>query len=160
SGIIFSPDNELNVFTQNGIGRGTTVEYLQANVGNDDGIEWFGGNVNEKHLVSSGAQDDNFDWQIGFTASIQYGLSIHNATICSSSGQNGFEGDNNEFGYDLLPRSNPNFCNMTMIGCRQNAAGPDCGPLGATVTGSGALLRRGTAGKISNAIIMDYPKAG
>jgi hypothetical protein len=160
SGVIFSPDNELNVLTQNGIGRGTTMEYIQANVGNDDGIEWFGGTVNEKHLVSSATQDDNFDWQIGYTGSVQYGLSIQNASVFSSSGQNGFEADNNEFGYDLLPRSNPNFCNITMIGCRQNSVGPDCGPGGATVTGSGALLRRGTAGKISNTIIMDYPKAG
>jgi hypothetical protein len=136
---------------------GTTVEYVQTNVGNDDGVEWFGGTVNESHLVTTGAQDDNFDWQIGYTGSVQYGLSIQNATIFSASGQNGFEGDNNEFGFDLLPRSNPNFCNMTMIGCRQNSGfpGTDC-----TGTGSGALLRRGTAGKISNAIIMDYRKAG
>jgi hypothetical protein len=81
-------------------------------------------------------------------------LSIQNATVFSASGQNGFEGDNNEEGFDLLPRSNPNFCNMTMIGCLQNAGGSCSG------TGSGALLRRGTAGKISNTIIMDYPKAG
>jgi len=157
SGVIFSPDNELNVLTQNGVGRGTTIEYVQANVGNDDGIEYFGGTVNGNHLVSTATQDDNFDWQIGWTGSVQFGLSIQNATIFSASGQNGFEGDNNEFGFDLLPRSNPNFCNMTMIGCRQNSGfpGTDC-----TGTGSGALLRRGTAGKISNSILMDYRKAG
>jgi hypothetical protein len=157
SGIVFSPDNELNVLTQNGVGAGSNIEYVQANVGNDDGIEWFGGTVHENHMVSSGTQDDNFDWQIGFTGSLQYGLSIQNATIFSASGQNGFEADNNEFGFDLLPRSNPQFCNVTMIGCRQNSGfpGTDC-----TGTGSGALLRRGTAGKISNTILMDYRKAG
>lgn len=157
SGVIFSPDNELNVLTQNALGRGTTVEYVQANVGNDDGIEWFGGTVNENHLVSTATQDDNFDWQIGYVGSVQFGLSIQNATILSSSGQNGFEADNSEFGFDLLPRSNPNFCNTTMIGCRQNSGfpGTDC-----TGTGSGALLRRGTAGKIANSILMDYRKAG
>ena len=160
SGVIFSPDNELNVLTQNAVGRGTTIDYVQANVGNDDGIEWFGGTVNENHIVSTATQDDNFDWQIGYTGASSSASRSRMPAIFSASGQNGFEGDNNEFGFDFLPRSNPNFCNMTMIGCRQNSGAVNCGAGGTTVTGAGALLRRGTAGKIANTIIMHYPQAG
>ena len=148
SGIEFSVDNELNIFTQNAVGRGTTIDHVQANVGNDDCIEWFGGTVNAHHLVASGCRDDQFDWQLGYTGSVQFGLGVQNATIADGSGRNGFEGDNNENGNDFLPRSNPNFCNMTLIGSKGQ---------GSTTAGrSGALLRRGTAGTISNALIMDW----
>jgi hypothetical protein len=140
SGIEFSTDNELNVFTQNAVGRGTVVDHIQANAGFDDCIEWFGGTVNGKFLVSSGCRDDLFDWQLGYTGSVQFGLGIQNATISTGSGRNGFEGDNNSGGQDFLPRSNPNFCNMTVIGSKGQ---------GDTTAGrSGALLRLGTAGVI------------
>jgi hypothetical protein len=28
-----------------GVGRGTTLEYIQVSFGGDDSFEWFGGNV-------------------------------------------------------------------------------------------------------------------
>jgi hypothetical protein len=148
SGIEFSTDNELNVFTQNGVGRGTIVQNVQANVGFDDCIEWFGGTVNGKFLVASGCRDDLFDWQLGYTGSVQFGLAVQNAGISTGSGRHGWESDNNENGHDFLPRSNPKFCNMTVVGSKgQND----------TVGGRvGANLRRGTAGIISNALIMDW----
>ena len=36
-----------------GVGNGTTVEYLQAYKGSDDGFEFFGGSVNVKYLVAT-----------------------------------------------------------------------------------------------------------
>jgi hypothetical protein len=148
SGIEFSTDNELNVFTQNGVGRGTIVQNLQANVGHDDCIEWFGGTVNGKFLVSSGCRDDLFDWQLGYTGSVQFGLGVQNAGISDGSGRHGFEGDNNENGFDFLPRSNPQFCNMTLVGSK--------GQLDETAGRSGGNIRRGTAGTIANSLIMDW----
>jgi hypothetical protein len=148
SGIEFSTDNELNVFTQNGVGRGTVVDHIQANAGFDDCIEWFGGTVDEQFLVSSGCRDDLFDWQLGYTGSVQFGLGIQNATISTGSGRNGFEGDNNVGGENFTPRSNPTFCNMTVIGSKQQSD--------TTAGRSGALLRLGTAGVIANSIIMDW----
>lgn len=147
SGIEFSTDNELNVFTMNAVGRGTTIDHVQANVGFDDGHEWFGGTVRASHLVATNIRDDSFDWQIGFTGAVQFGLAYQNAAIATGSGRHGFEADNNEFGFNNLPRSNPSFCNMTMIGSSQQAV----------VAGrSGANLRRGTAGKIANTIFQDW----
>lgn len=45
AGKLLSTDNELNGFSFNGVGRGTTIEYIQAYKGADDGIEFFGGTV-------------------------------------------------------------------------------------------------------------------
>jgi hypothetical protein len=151
SGVTFGADNELNVFSLNGVGRGTTIDHVQANVGDDDGIEWFGGTVNGKYLVATSARDDLFDWQIGWTGAVQFGLGYQNAAISDSTGRNGFESDNNEGGFNLLPRSNPDICNVTVIGCVRQTCGS---------TGAGANLRRGTAGKIANTILMDFPSAG
>jgi hypothetical protein len=107
--------------------------------------------VKAKYMISSGCRDDLFDWQIGFTGAVQHGLAYQNASIASGGGREGFEADNSEFGADDLPRSNPRFCNMTVIGCSQQ---------GCNSTGNGARLRRGTAGKIQNAIFMDWPNGG
>jgi len=152
SGIELSTDNELNILTQNGIGRATTIDHVQTNVGFDDCIEWFGGTVNEKFLVASGCGDDMFDWQLATVGSYQYGLGVDRQTFLQAgNGNNGFEGDNNENGFDFLPRSNPKFCNFTVIGTK--------GQPGAT-GGSGALLRRGTAGKIANTVMMNFNSGG
>jgi hypothetical protein len=153
SGIEVSTDNELNILTQNALGRSTSIDHVQGNVGFDDCLEWFGGTVNEKFIVGSGCGDDIFDWQLGTVGSFQYGLGIHRQTFLQpGNGNNGFEGDNNENGFDFLPRSDPKFCNMTMIGTRGQ---------GGTITGgSGALLRRGTAGKIANTLLMNFNQGG
>ena len=152
SGIEISPDNELNLLTQNGIGRGTTIDHVQANVGFDDCMEWFGGTVNEKFLVASGCGDDMFDWQLATTGAYQYGLGVHRQTFLQAgNGNNGFEGDNNENGFDLLPRSDPKYCNFTLIGTKGQAGASG---------GSGVLLRRGTAGKIANSLMMNFFTSG
>jgi hypothetical protein len=151
SGAEFGPDNELNVLTMNGVGRGTTIEFVQCNVGDDDNFEWFGGTVDTNHLVSTNPFDDSFDYQIGFTGSLQFGLTYQNVAVQIDSGHNGIEGDNNEFGFSNVPVSNPDFCNLTMIGAVRQ---------GGAISGSGANIRRGSAGKIGNSIFMDFTSAG
>ena len=147
SGIEFSPDNELNVFTMNGVGSGTIVDHVQAHRGNDDCHEWFGGTVRTKYLVATACRDDFFDWQIGFRGSLQFGVAHQALTGVDGSGRNGFESDNNEFGFDNLQRSNPRICNVTAIGAKNQGLG---------ISGSGANLRRGTAGTISNSIFSGW----
>ena len=151
SGIELSTDNELNILTQNAVGRGTVEDHIQVNHGFDDGFEWFGGTVNMKFIVASSIGDDDFDWQLGYTGHVQFGLGIKNAGNSDTNGRHGFEGDNNENNFGFLPRSNPVFCNMTVVGTA---------PQGQTGSGRrGALLRRGTAGKIFNTIIDGYTQS-
>jgi hypothetical protein len=153
SGIELSADNELNVLTQNGLGRGTQFDHIQASNGFDDGFEWFGGTIREKFLVSTGNADDNLDTQIGYTGANQFALVIQRAgAVQAGGGHGGYEWDNNENAENGLPRNAPIFCNGTVIGAKAQGD--------ATAGRVGALLRRGTAGIIANNIIMDWPGGG
>jgi hypothetical protein len=152
SGVELSPDNELNLLTMNAVGRSTTFNHLQANHGFDDDFEWFGGTVNMKYLVASSCGDDCFDWQLGYTGSVQYGLAVVNRNNTDTNGRHAFEADNNENGFGFLPRSNPKFCNMTLVGTKAQ------GDSGAGRRG--VLFRRGTAGKVWNTIIDGFTEAG
>ncbi len=69
-------DKELNGLTLGGVGRGTTVEYVQVHDGSDDNFEWFGGSVNSKYLVSTGGEDDGFDIDEGYQGEGQYMIAI------------------------------------------------------------------------------------
>ena len=149
SGIEYTPNNELNVITLNGVGNGTVIHHIQANSGFDDGIEWFGGTVNVKYFVSSANGDDGFDWQLGTTGSRQYGYMIQYGPHLQTGNQSrGMEADNSEFGFDDLPRSNPKFCNVTLIGARDHDV--NLGSQG------GLFFRRGTAGTVANAIVANF----
>lgn len=152
AGRLLSVDNELNIFTMNAVGAGTTVEYVQAHVGLDDGVEWFGGTVKANHVVSTGAADDMFDWQIGFTGSLQYAYGAQNGANIDTAGSHGFEGDNNEDDFDREPRSDPRICNATLIGAK--------GQPGGDVTNVGLLLRRGTIGQFGQVIVTQFNTAG
>jgi hypothetical protein len=152
SGVELSPDNELNVLTLNGVGRGSDFTRVQTHMGFDDGFEWFGGTVRSKYLVATASGDDLLDWQIGYAGANQFGLALQRAASMSGSGRNGYESDNNENGENFLPRSNPEFCNFTVIGAK--------GQGDATAGRLGGLLRRGTAGTLANHIIMDFPGGG
>jgi hypothetical protein len=152
SGKLIGTDNELNVLTMNGLGRGTTIDHVQANGGDDDCFEWFGGTIRNKFLLATSCKDDLFDWQIGFEGALQFGLAYQNVAVADSvaaGGRHGIEADNNEFGFNNLPRSNPNFCNLTVIGSSRQAGGAIAGR-------SGGNIRRGTAGKIYNTLLMDW----
>lgn len=152
AGRILSPNNELNLMTHNAVGRGTTEDHIVVNQGLDDGFEWFGGTVNSKFMVALAMADDGFDWQLGTTGSLQYGFGAHSGTNIDTGGSQGFEGDNNENGFDFVPRSKPKFCNVTSVGTRNQAGG--------NVQNYGMLLRRGTAGLIMKSIIINSNTAG
>ncbi|MEH6409438.1 MAG: hypothetical protein V7741_02845 [Hyphomonas sp.] len=72
SGFEVTTGNELNGITLAGVGTGTTVDYVQVHNSSDDGIEFFGGGVNAKHLVLTGADDDSLDTDNGYNGSLQY----------------------------------------------------------------------------------------
>jgi len=135
-----STNNELNAWTFNAVGSQTTVEYLQAHLGTDDGLEWFGGSARCRWLVATGNQDDNIDWQMGFRGFIQYAVVQQSDLIPELD--KAIEADNNEYDYDCMGRSNPLLSNLTLIG---------------SPTGThGIHLRRGTAARIVNSIIADF----
>lgn len=150
AGLPISANNELNIWTMNGLGKGTNFSYIHANVGVDDCIEWFGGTNDMHHLVASGCADDGFDWQLGFTGTVQYGIYLGNGPLFDNGNTDsrGIEADNSEFGNNDLPRSNPSMCNLTLVGDYD------------TDSDSGILFRRGTAGQVANVIVTRFQDAG
>jgi hypothetical protein len=130
--------NELNGIAFQGVGSGTSVDYVQVHGSSDDGVEFFGGTVNAKHLVLTSNEDDSFDWTFGYQGKVQHAV-IKQRT---GFGDRGIEADNNEFNFDSSPRSKPTLVNFTMIG---RGTG-----------GRGMELRRGTGANIHNSVVTNF----
>jgi hypothetical protein len=88
AGTLFSPDNELNGIAFQGVGNGTTVEYIQVHQNADDGVEFFGGTVSVKYVLLTGNQDDSLDHDDGWAGSAQYVMIQQ-----YPGGDHGIEGD-------------------------------------------------------------------
>jgi len=140
AGYTFGKDSELNAITFYGVGRGTTVEYIQAYKGADDGIELFGGTVNLRYVVSTDNDDDGFDWDQGWSGAAQFVfVELENA---SEKDPRGIEADNFKDNHAATPRSQPVLSNVTIVGRGTNPKLLD-----------GIMLRHGTGGIIYNAIV-------
>jgi hypothetical protein len=103
------PENQLNGIAFQGVGDGTTVEFIQVHNNLDDGIEFFGGTVSAKYVALTGNADDSLDWTDGWTGRLQY-LYIEQ----TDAGDNGIEADNREGDELATPVSNPSIANMTI----------------------------------------------
>ena len=145
AGIEFSPDNELNGIAFQGVGSGTVVEYVQVHMNQDDGIEMFGGTVNLKYALVTGARDDSFDWTDGWTGKGQFWV----AQQYGDDADNGFENDNSSKNNEALPRSAPTISNVTLVG---DPDGPE--------SDNGMLIREGAAGMYTNFIVVGFNKVG
>lgn len=138
AGFPFTPTNELNTVALQGVGRGTTFEFIQAHRGADDGFEWFGGTVETNNLVVTGANDDSLDWTDGWQGNLQFAVVVQ-----QPGDDNGIEGDNNgDTSADASPRSNPRLSNLTMIGDG--------------ASGEGIQVRAGTAASIVNVTVANF----
>ncbi len=141
-----SPDNELNGIAFQGVGDGTTVDYIQVHKGKDDGVEFFGGTVCVKHVLISGCADDCFDWTDGWQGKAQFVALLQHP----DAGDQGIEADNNAEDNDATPRSFPTLYNVTILGAAQSTTG---------MSDIGMLLREGTGAVIQNAIITNMGEA-
>jgi hypothetical protein len=148
SGVEFSPDNELNGIAFQGVGRGTTVDYVQAHMSRDDALEWFGGTVDAKHIVMSNAADDSLDWTFGWSGRVQFAA----ITQRGDDADNAIEADNSEFNNNHLPRSNPQIYNITICG------DPDRNEGGESTNGTN--FRRGTAFTLRNFLLTGFKTTG
>ena len=146
SGQEFRTDEEIQGLTLEGVGSGTVIDFVQIHHSGDDGIEWFGGTVNSKHLVITAPDDDALDMDLGFQGGIQYAL----VKQSNDRGDRGIESDNNGDNFDQTPRSMPTLANITIIG--------NVGKDSATTTG--ALHREGMGGFFHKIIITDENAAG
>jgi hypothetical protein len=143
TGFAYNSEKEFNGLSLFGVGSGTTIEYVQAYEGSDDGFEWFGGTVNANNLVVFNSHefvgDDLFDWTEGWVGSGQnwYGKRTNN-------GNRGIEADNNANNESATPISNPTISNLTLIG---NGAGSE---------NHAIKLRVGTKGQFDNVVLSNW----
>jgi len=128
-------ENELNGIAFQGTGSGTVVDYVQVHNNSDDGVEFFGGTTNAKHLVLTGNEDDALDWTFGWSGKAQFVAVKH-----SAASEHCIEADSNGDDNDASPRSNPTISNMTCVGVSE---GGD----------AGFRLREGTSAKLSNVVM-------
>ncbi|MBA3656379.1 MAG: hypothetical protein H0W69_03400 [Gemmatimonadaceae bacterium] len=155
---------ELNSLSLYAVGRGTTLEYIQAVAGLDDSFEWWGGTVDGRYLVSYESGDDHFDWTEGYSGRNQFMIALQTQLIQPRAGTGtlstdprGFEGDgceNNKAGctFANAPYSMPVFANFTIIG-------PGAGVF-AQADGNGSVIRRGAGATMVNGIIGRWPLFG
>lgn len=140
AGYEIADGNELNGITFGGVGSGTEVDYVQVHANADDGVEFFGGTVDVKHLVLTENQDDSVDWDNGFRGNMQFVLIKQHAT---GDANRGIEADNDGSTPDSTPFSNPTISNMTIIG----------GSFDGDDDSEGIYLREGTKGSFYNVIV-------
>ncbi len=152
-GIAYLPDNEINGLTLGGVGRGTTIEYVQVSYSGDDSFEYFGGTVNGKYLISFKGVDDDFDMDFGFRGNLQFGLGIRDPNIADISGSNGFETDNDGTGTYNTPRTLPIISNFTIIGPMPDTSFTAYNPN----FKRGAHIRRSAQTSIYNSIVIGFP---
>lgn len=141
SGFAYNSEKEFNALSLFGVGSGTTIEYVQAHEGSDDGFEFFGGTVNTKYLVSTSNEDDSFDWTEGWNGTNENWY----AKLGLGRGNRGIEADNNSNNHLATPIANPTIKNVTLIG------------LGDQGSESQALkLRVGTKGSFDNLVLSNF----
>lgn len=141
AGYEMSANNELNGLTLGGCGSGTVLRYVQVHMGLDDGIEFFGGTANLKHVIISRPGDDGLDWDMGWRGKGQFIVVQQDR----AAGDNGIEADNLKSAPDSAPRSAPSLANLTLVGAP-----------GSERVQRAMTLRRGTGGDFRNLLITGY----
>ena len=147
AGAELSPDNELNGIAFQGVGRETEVDHVMVKFNKDDGLEFFGGTVEVKHVICFAIADDSYDWTDGWQGKGQFLIAMQ----MGDDADQGIEADNNGDANDLTPRSNPTIYNMTLIGDPYEYPGLE--------SDTGILLREGTAATIRNFIVKGFKEA-
>ena len=162
AGKAVNPGDEVNGLSLYAIGSGTTIEYVEVIRGLDDAFEFFGGDVNCKHLIAYNCADDDFDMDDGFRGMIQFAVSIKDPAFTDNKGttgdiSNNFEVDNvnpsNGFLWTRTPITFPVLSNFTAIG-PNNASGTSAD------YGYGMRWRRGCKFILANSIVVGGQKAG
>ncbi|MBB4119434.1 hypothetical protein GGR32_001732 [Mesonia hippocampi] len=109
TGAEFNGAKQFNGVSFFGVGNGTKVEYIQSYNGKDDGIEFFGGTVNGKYLVSTGSGDDSIDFADGWAGTGEY-------WYIKDGAKAGIEGSNNGDDFALTPLTNATLKNISIVG--------------------------------------------
>lgn len=129
-------NNEINGLTLGGVGTNTEIDYIEVFRNQDDGVEFFGGHPNTKHLLTVYCEDDAFDYDEGFRGYGQYW-----ATLLSPDSDHAGEHDGGTDPEDGTPYAIPTIYNATYVG---------------NSTSRPMILRDNAGGKYYNSIFTDF----
>ncbi len=150
AGYTLSANNELNSLTLCACGSGTTIDYVQVHRGADDGVEIFGGTTNIRHIVSTQSDDDGLDWDQGWRGKGQF-IVVQGPAMSGESDPSGIEADNDRDVPTSMPTSEPTLYNLTVLGPGNTVS---------IANNRAVVLRRGTAGRLVNALVGGFPVSG
>lgn len=108
TGYAYNSTKEFNGLSLFGVGSGTTIEYVQAYKNGDDGIEFFGGTVNGKYLISLDSEDDAIDFADGWAGTGEY-------WYIKNTAKAGIEGSNNGDNGAATPVTNATLRNISIV---------------------------------------------
>jgi len=108
-GDVLTDGDEVNGLTLGGVGRGTTIEFVEVIANADDGIEWFGGTVDVKNTIVTCVVDDSYDYDQGCRFRAQFAVAV-------GLGNRLGEHDGGDNPDDATPNATPIFYNSTYIG--------------------------------------------
>jgi hypothetical protein len=153
AGVAAFANSEINALTLGGVGRGTTIEYVQTYYANDDAFEFFGGTVSPKYLVAVATADDDYDFDMGYTGTVQYAISKRDPMfVDGGDAGNGVECDNDGAGSTLTPTTKPTLLNFTLVGPTSLQSLPN--------HNLAMRFRRGTNFVVRNSVFYGYMKGG
>ncbi len=112
--------NEINGLTLGGVGSGTTIEYIEVIANKDDGVEFFGGKPQLKHVLVAYCGDDSYDYDEGFRGKGQFWVAIQDEA--GGAGDRLGEHDGGTDPETAMPYAIPVIYNATYIG-RGSSAG-------------------------------------
>lgn len=141
SGFVLGAGRELQALTTEGIGSLTELDHIQSHNSSDDGAEFFGGSVNLKYYVATGADDDSLDVDVGAQMNLQYAMMLPR----SGRGDTLFEIDSNGAESDT-PRTKlqvSNFLAIQPVNSADNA-----------VSNAAAFFRGNSDTHLSNGILL------
>lgn len=148
-GLVAGPNNEINGLTLQGVGHGTTIEYVQVHGNLDDGVEWFGGTVNARYLVLTNNDDDDIDFDEGYQGNIQYAIIRKHPNKATPTGSNDPRGiEANSSDEDYTPETNATLANILVLGSAVNNSDAGQQP--------GMRLRGALTTKIYNTAVRDF----
>jgi hypothetical protein len=112
SGYVLGANSELQSLTLEGVGSGTQIDHIQMHNSSDDGFENFGGRVNMRHIVVTGADDDSIDLDVGYKGTIQYLIAVQKT---SGAADSIIELDSTNANESQTPRTHMKIANFTFV---------------------------------------------
>ena len=145
-GFEFAANNEINGLTLGGVGNGTTIDHVEVVSNSDDGVEFFGGTVNTKHIAVAFCHDESFDIDAGHSGHHQFWFAIQNDD--PAFGDFGGEWDGGLGNIQTgAPETLAKIYNLTMIG----TGSTDVASLDDAINLSDAF-----AGTLANSVLHDF----